>query len=170
MTEALRKFFYILLLFTFSCYPEGNPEEKPEQVDNPGLREKTGGTPEESSVSGLSPFFAPPTCRQGFGLCELEMQQPQEANTASSLTYYNATFYLSTVENQDILRIEFDQPIPHFGPDFEVSGTDTLKNVFGYSYILPVAGKYKTAEKSSEFPNGSVEVKVAKGSPNSTYK
>lgn len=165
MNKHLQKYFsYLLLLIlftTFSCYPEGgNPKEKPEVVDMPELREETGGTPSVVTVLGRSPFHSPPYCVEGFGLCNVELAQPEPANVETPLTVYKATFYLSTANDQDTLRIEFGQPIPHFEPVFIVSGTDTMKNAFGYEYVLPLKGAYPTINPSPLYPNGAVEVKV----------
>jgi hypothetical protein len=70
----LTYFYPILIMGMFSCYPEGNsPKEKPEDVDAPATRERTGGAPDETTSQAISSFHSPdPNCMSGFGFCNID--------------------------------------------------------------------------------------------------
>jgi hypothetical protein len=170
----------ILILFALilgSCYPEGNsPEEKPEDVDVPATREQTGGAPDETTTQAISSFHSPdPNCMTGFGLCNVELAQPTSPSENQNIgdksdnahvRKYKATFYLSPGD-QNKLRIEFDEEIPHYGTKFTVGPNDTLHNAFGHEFIVPEKGEYSTVKE--KVPNGSVEINVIKGPKKSNY-
>jgi hypothetical protein len=174
MYNSIYKIFALFVLINlFSCYPNGKPKENPEQIDLPQMREDLGGAPSEMSTQGRSSFHSQPNCLSGFGLCNPILDQPNQDNQQlqdnKEPRKYSATFYLSPKDS--ILRIEFNEEIPHFASRFDVGRSDTIFNALGYKYIIPIEGRYSTFnDKTTVGTNGAVKIKVVKGPADSSFQ
>src|SRR6478609_5455103 len=69
--------FLILICVSFSCGNKTEHQETPEEIDNPNLREETGGAPDETTTLVSGSFkSSEKKCKSGFGLCQLEFINP----------------------------------------------------------------------------------------------
>ena len=169
-----RNYYSLVYFFAFvivvSCTEK--KQEDPKTVDLPKLREKTGGTPDESTTLVSANFKSPEmNCTKGFGLCKVQFTNPTALYPDSTKVNpnektYKAIFYLAT--DSSTLKIEFNEVIPHFEEIFTVLKGDTMRNVLGHEYIIPVQGRYK-AKKDVKSKFGRVEIKVQKGKKATEY-
>lgn len=175
MNRLLKITFYGLLLMQVACYPK-DQKEKPEQVDLENLRKDTGGSPDETTTQGTGIFFSyDQNCTAGFGICDIDLAQPNPANEGTEETprrgqgiRNKATFYMSTREGNDSLRIEFSEQIPQFEDNFNLGHGDTLRNAFGYEYVILKKGNYPSSRNVGNY--GAVTIPVIKGPKRSNYK
>lgn len=157
---------YFFLFFLSACYPNSQPDQKPEQMDLPEMRKETGGTPDYTTTQGTGIFYSPlKECKEGFGLCDIDLAQPsndqnqKQGNEVQNQKRQKATFYLGT--NKDSIRIEFSEEIPQFESNFEVAFSDTLFNCFGHEYVVLQKGTYPAIKGHSHY--GEVSIPISLG-------